>query len=319
MTNLTYSVCDYWRGHDPFTDPLIRALASGMTYTDRIAGADLVIHSLFGTRHLRATGALARFNGEPVEHPFRAAQWRVDWQHDSSPDHLRLPVWAHGLMDGLEGFTLAEPESAPAARRFCNFIFSNHKSPMRNAFFELLDRERGVDALGQAHRNMVHPGLAERAITGAMMTKRAVQSEYRFTIAFENSEHLGYTTEKIMDAWLADTIPIYWGNPAIEMDFAPGSYLSLYEEGSLARLVKRVLQLENDPGLYEQYRAANPLRTGEAAQVVDRYARSVHAFGTMMRADLLRSPGRRQQRTATRVYRASRLRVAKSVRSIRNL
>lgn len=34
---------------------------------------------------------------------------------------------------------------------------------------------------------------------------------YKFTIAFENQSYPGYVTEKIADALMAGTVPIYWG------------------------------------------------------------------------------------------------------------
>ena len=34
---------------------------------------------------------------------------------------------------------------------------------------------------------------------------------YNFTIAFENCDHPGYITEKIIHAFIAGTIPLYWG------------------------------------------------------------------------------------------------------------
>ena len=287
MNDFTFAVCDFWAGHDPSADPMIRALTAGMEYTSRIEGADLTICSTFGDRHRRARGALVMFNGEPSAPGVFARKssihFRIDWMHDSSPDHLRVPIWAYGLREALAEFDTFSDGSVPSGRRFCNFIYSNHGSPMRNAFFELLHREKPVDALGLAHRNLVHPGLAERSVTGGLATKLAVQGEYRFTIAFENSEHVGYTTEKLLHAWSADTVPIYWGNPAVEVDFAPGSFLSLNRAGSMAKLVKLVLEVDDDPELYEHYRALNPLRTGEASRALERYAAAVDVFSSTMR------------------------------------
>ena len=39
---------------------------------------------------------------------------------------------------------------------------------------------------------------------------------FKFSIAFENSRRIGYVTEKLYDAFLADTIPVYWGDPNLE-------------------------------------------------------------------------------------------------------
>ena len=44
-------------------------------------------------------------------------------------------------------------------------------------------------------------------------SKLKFQHRFRFTIAIENSESPGYATERLMDAFLEGTIPIYWGDP----------------------------------------------------------------------------------------------------------
>jgi hypothetical protein len=43
---------------------------------------------------------------------------------------------------------------------------------------------------------------------------------YQFNFCYENISYPGYVTEKIFDALLAGTIPVYWGAPDIE-DFIP--------------------------------------------------------------------------------------------------
>ena len=38
---------------------------------------------------------------------------------------------------------------------------------------------------------------------------------FRFAMAFENANVSGYVTEKIVNAFLAGAIPIYWGHPDV--------------------------------------------------------------------------------------------------------
>lgn len=40
-------------------------------------------------------------------------------------------------------------------------------------------------------------------------------SNFRFYLSFENSRVEGYVTEKLWNALLYGTIPIYWGNPSV--------------------------------------------------------------------------------------------------------
>ena len=64
--------------------------------------------------------------------------------------------------------------------------------------------------------------------------KRAFLADHRFTIAFENESHSGYTTEKVVEPMLVNSIPIYWGDPLIGRDFDTRSFLSAHDCSSRA-------------------------------------------------------------------------------------
>jgi hypothetical protein len=52
---------------------------------------------------------------------------------------------------------------------------------------------------------------------------------YRYSIAIENTVHDHYFTEKIMDCWLAGTVPIYFGAQDLEKYFPRDSFIRLNE------------------------------------------------------------------------------------------
>ena len=54
-----------------------------------------------------------------------------------------------------------------------------------------------------------------------------LQNDHRFSIAFESSPHAYYVTEKIVNSFLAGTIPIYWGNVDINTYFNPRSFINV--------------------------------------------------------------------------------------------
>jgi hypothetical protein len=51
--------------------------------------------------------------------------------------------------------------------------------------------------------------------------KRTILEPYMFSIVPENSRHSGYYTEKIVDCFIAKTIPVYWGCTDIAKYFNP--------------------------------------------------------------------------------------------------
>jgi len=96
--------------------------------------------------------------------------------------------------------------------------------------------------------------------------------DYKFTIAFENSEYPGYTTEKLIQPMLVHSIPIYWGNPVVHLDFNPKSFLNYYDFPDEEALIERIIELDQDDDLYRQYllepyyhnNQVNPLIEAEA-------------------------------------------------------
>ena len=289
---LRVAICDTWMDYSPTGDAILNAiLPGGLASAEHadVASADLVYYSIWGLDHLRAAGTSVAFSMEPSIPERSSHHWSIDWRHLNQPNHLRLPVWAWIQLG--EPLAFNADGTDPAERRFCNFIYSRDVCPLRNAFFEALHRRQPVDALGAIHNNMSNPALSGRIEASWRESKVAVLGDYRFTIAFENSEHVGYTTEKLIDAWLADTVPIYWGNPALGADLPVGACLSLYEAGSMDKLVDQVLEVHHDPERYEAIRQANPFRTGEIHKLLDRFTGELADFGARVHADALHHAG----------------------------
>src|SRR6185312_6089937 len=91
------------------------------------------------------------------------------------------------------------------------------------AFFKQLSAYKKVDAPGRSMNSM--PGI-DIGGGNKWTTKRQFLSPYKFTIAFENDIFPGYQTEKLYDAMMADTIPIYCGDPFVGDVFNTKSFLN---------------------------------------------------------------------------------------------
>lgn len=106
--------------------------------------------------------------------------------------------------------------------KFCNFLYS-HKVPYREAFFKQLNSYKKVDAPGKSMNNM--PSIDNLYSGTVWERKRNFLSSYKFTIAFENYSYPGYQTEKLYDAMLENSLPIYCGDPRIKDIFNPLSFV----------------------------------------------------------------------------------------------
>lgn len=141
-------------------------------------------------------------------------------------------------------------------RKFCSFVVSNAEfgDPMRRQFFEALSEYRHVDSGGRYRNN----------VGGPVKDKLSFCRAHKFSLAFENSRCPGYVTEKIVEAYAARTIPVYFGSPDVGEDFHPDGFVRVDGVDDIARAVDEIRQLDNDRETYLKKLAAPVFAQGVA-------------------------------------------------------
>ena len=135
-------------------------------------------------------------------------------------------------------------KDAALNRRFCCFLSSSGwADPVRSSFFEALSAYKRIDSGGRCLNNMNNV---------LVPNKMAFLKGYKFSMAFENSSLSGYTTEKIMNALAADTVPIYWGDPDVGLDFNKEAFVCVNDFDTIEDAVAEVTRLDNDDEAYLQ-------------------------------------------------------------------
>lgn len=79
------------------------------------------------------------------------------------------------------------------------------------------------DDLGGSYKGELGDRFAKITDFAALCKLRGLQ-DYRYALAFENSLQRNYFSEKLVDCWLAWTMPIYWGCPNLADFFPEGSF-----------------------------------------------------------------------------------------------
>lgn len=142
------------------------------------------------------------------------------------------------------------PQRDATGLKFCNFIYSNgHCHPFRDAFFERLNAVKRVDAAG-GHLNNCGAQPQAAFTAGWDAAKVAFQRNYKFSIAMENSSSPGYTTEKIVHALAAGTIPIYFGDPMVDRQFNSSRFINCHDFNDVDEVIERVIQIDSNDDLY---------------------------------------------------------------------
>jgi len=259
----------FWDSFDPRDNYFTRLLSQRYDVTV-CETPDFLIHSCIGRGrhdHRGFDGVRIFYTGENVPADWLSTDWAFTFEHDAHPRHFRLPHWPfyvapHALVKAAN----VDVEGILATKtRFCGFVVSNPLCRVRNEFFRRLSRYRPVDSGGRVMNTLGH----------RVADKQAFLAECRFTIAFENESHPGYTSEKIAEPMLVNSIPIYWGDPLIGRDFDTRSFLSAHDCGSrqtsamLDELVERVVAVDRDPDLLRAMLQQPWLRGNRVPRCVD--------------------------------------------------
>jgi hypothetical protein len=166
--------------------------------------------------------------------------------------------------------------SGPAwhEREFCNFIYHQPGTPERRALFESIARYRPVTSPGRFLNNTQAPELSARYDLDWRSSKLDYQRRFRFTIAAENEAFPGYTTEKLWDALVAGTIPIYWGNPRVAEDVDPRAFIDCAAFPDFDAVAAHVRRVDEDPRLAAAYLEHRPW----LVTPLERYEQAFHDF-----------------------------------------
>lgn len=170
-------------------------------------------------------------------------------------NHYRLPnfvVSPNHVGHSIE--ELLEPRTYDVRNKFCCFIHRNSVKYRENFVKHLMAYKR-VDCPGASMQNM------NRIIPRKDKTK--FMRDYKFAVCFENSRGDGYVTEKIVDAYLAGCVPIYWGDPRVVEDFNPESFINAHDFKTLIELAHHVRHVDQNEAVYRKLRLASPFHDNE--------------------------------------------------------
>ena len=130
---------------------------------------------------------------------------------------------------------------------FANFIAS-HESEfnIRGDFFKKLCQYTRVESPGSYLNNMPDG----QVVSFENESKVDFQRKCKFTLCFESTNHYGFVTEKIMDAFYADTIPVYYGSPTVTEIFNRDAFINVGDYPSFDAAMEAIIALDQDDEAY---------------------------------------------------------------------
>ncbi|MES2425758.1 MAG: glycosyltransferase family 10 [Bacteroidota bacterium] len=189
--------------------------------------ADFIVFGPYGN-DIPPTGNYIRvgYFCEKIDPDLTICEWAFGIPHE---EKIINPRYKRIQWHGTDPKSLIKPdnynttETANTKTRFCNFLYT-HRVNYRERFFKQLSAYKTIDAPGRSMNNM--QSIDELFKGNMWERKRQFLLNYKFTIAFENYIYPGYQTEKLYDAMLTNSIPIYFGDPLISSIFNKASFIN---------------------------------------------------------------------------------------------
>ena len=178
--------------------------------------------------------------------------YAISFDHNFEPWHYRLPLyvvymWAlENIHETKFDYNYIFNPEIKEKTDFCSFVVSNPKCEERNEFFKKLHAIKHVDSGGKLYNNINANLAGEESKVDFLSTRK-------FNICFEHTSHPGYTTEKILHAFYAGTVPIYWGSETIANDFNPAAFINVHDFDSFDDAIEFIMKVDTDDELYASY------------------------------------------------------------------
>ncbi len=190
------------------------------------------------------------YTGENERPPFGNwdAYFGFDY-HLQASNYAYLPLWfltSTTLMKDTQesywGSKLQTPRSLLSGRRLtsvapkfaCAFVGKAY--PLRLHALDALSKIGQVDIFGPATRREIYKPTE-------------LARQYKFTVCFENDVYPGYVTEKPLEAYLAGTVPIYFGHDPAEF-INDQSMLNLFSFPNISSWIEQIKIVNSNDALY---------------------------------------------------------------------
>ena len=193
---------------------------------------------------------------EPLAPDFNIFDYAIGFDHISFPDavagnrYYRYPLCLYHIERALkttQGLTLSEAKEVLSAKKyFCNFLYGHCSAKgEREQLLDTIQSYRRVESAGSFMNNMPDGTIipySEKKIDFLKLCK--------FTIACESVSYPGFITEKIINPFYGNSIPIYYGNPLSALEFNSEAIINCHDYSSFEDVLQRVIEVDQNDELY---------------------------------------------------------------------
>lgn len=249
MSNvIKYAMVDFYKeeAENHLMENTIRRALEPLGYTLELsAEPDFAFCSCFGKQVTKYNCTRILYVQENMRPDFNLYDYAISFDRIEYEDRfLHLPWYCHPGQEKSREAALTKhthPDEYYTSRQgFCTYVVRNYgANPIREQMFEELSKYKWV-ASGGFSRNNLPDGKP-------VVDKIAFQEGYRFSLCFENTQTLGYCTEKLLEGFASGGVPVYWGDPGAKRMYNPEAFIDCNDCKTVQEMVEKVRAVEEDP------------------------------------------------------------------------
>ena len=220
------------------------------TFEVNIDNPDYLIYDIFGKENLKPkynnSIKIAYFSENKIPN-LNFADYAFGQSHIMYLDrYLKFPdyIWVLKKLKKYDIQKIRNDSIKNINKKFCAAVIGHNFEPgkFRFDFFHELNKYKKIDMGGRAFNN----------IGEYIDNKIKFLSSYKFSFSMENSEGDGYVSEKIIDSFLAGTIPIYYGDYMVDEYINPKSYILVRGKKDIKQKIEYIKKIDKDDNLYRR-------------------------------------------------------------------
>lgn len=252
MNKIKLKFLGFWEGFLP-KDNLFYNILSKHFSVELTENPDFLICSTFCKPFEYAKYDCVRifYTGENMSADFLSFDYSIDFDElDFGDRHIRYPLYLYnekGEYETPPNLSLDEAKSWLKQKKyFCNLIYGHEAlNGTRKEILESFSRFKKVECAGTYLNNMPDG----KSVTVGL-EKRNFLRQSKFTLAIESVVYPGFIGEKITDAFASYSVPIYFGNPNVGLEFNPKSFVNCHSYSNFDEVVKTVLDIDGNESRY---------------------------------------------------------------------
>jgi hypothetical protein len=175
----------------------------------------------------------------------RAPLFELNTYHAARPNSIWFP---HLIAECRE---TRRPELNQPKQYCCAYAFSNPILERELLFRKMRSLEPTCYSFGRSCPTNDNPFVAPAAYRQSN-SKHFVK--FAYNVAMENAIVSGYMTEKIGNAFMSGSVPIYWGDTDTVNDiFNPASFLNVQDYANVVKAAEAAVHIWRDPHKFQTY------------------------------------------------------------------